>query len=156
MKRFFELVICLIIVFTMSGCTKNTVDIKIQSFCSTVEIISDELNIKGSLEYAQPYEMSFTVTEPVEIQGIKLDCSNGEIIVTCNDLAVDIDSISCGNDVFSPMFHALNIISTTGVQAADTGINTVNLPSYGINFIFSSDEMKIISIETADVVYNFI
>lgn len=152
------LVFCVfLMLFSLSACSEKTKELKLTEFESEVTITNAENKISGTFNFSSPSKMNFTVDFPEEMRGITLSFDGETLTVTSDDLTLPLENISFGEDMFSPLFDAVSMLCFSQLQIKETGMNTLSIPNEtGEHIIeFSSDEMKIISVQSMENTYGF-
>lgn len=132
MKSVISLLVCLVMIFSLSACTAGKERFLLQEENSTVSFDFAGMKVKGRLDYKGTDGITFTLTEPENLRDVSF--SKDEIVTD------NVKISFSGPKEESPVYILLSVIS-------DIAEREILLPTKG-NFTFkagvSSAEYKII------------
>lgn len=88
MKKLFSLVFFVLFLFipVFSGCSPQAPPDPVTDFSASAVIQYGDMEIQGELTNTRQGNMTFTVTAPETLQGMKYSYKNGDLTISMNDL----------------------------------------------------------------------
>ena len=153
-----KILCCIIIILFLNGCTvSNTTTFSVSPF--RAEVTVKELpELRGKLDFKSAAEISFTILEPKDLNGIIFEIRNGNSYFCIDDVTFDINEAILNNgnkNVFLNLFEVLGALSSDAVQINKNNDKYSSSCIYG-NFtcLFESDLKSIKEITSDNFTYN--
>lgn len=152
MKSVVSLLLCFVMIFTMSACSAVKEKFVLEESCNTVTFLLDEMNIEGELNYKSRDDITFTLTQPEFLRDISF--SKNEI--STDDMKIGF----LGPKEESPVHMLLSIVSDISereilLPSKGEYVFKGNIPQTDYRIIFDCQKGKIASIEAGKFSYIF-
>ena len=152
MKSVVSLLLCIIMLFSLSACGAGKERFVPEEGISTVSFDLTGMTVKGSLSYKGTEDITFTLTEPENLSGISF--SKDEI--TADDVKISFS----GPKEESPVYMLVSIMQDVAgreIFLPSKGSFTfkANMPLTEYKIIFDCEKGKIASIQTGKFTYKF-
>lgn len=147
-SRLFKLGFVLLFIFFLNACSVSSVEFTLQPTTSIVTIKGEDIFLKGTLDFKDSKNITFTLTEPESIKDITYCMSANENKVIIDNLLFSADKKTENSPVFL-LLGAVKTIAASPVTIGTKGSENVILQSEKGEIVtqFNCDEGKINSIE---------
>ncbi|MBQ8503600.1 MAG: hypothetical protein IJ491_04905 [Clostridia bacterium] len=155
--RYFFAACVFVMLLSLTACSEKTKALQLTEFQSEVTIKNSENEIRGSFCFSSASDMTFTVSYPEEMEKMTLYSDGTELKLTSGKVSVPFEKLSFGENMFSPLFDAVSLLSVSSPMISEEGTDNLVLQgeSGEYSFVVSSDEMRIASIEKNGITYSF-
>ena len=150
-KSAVSVLICLLMLCSLCACTTER-EVVMSEFCKEVSFTLDEVNVKGELNFKNKDNITFTIIEPQNLEGIIFTESQ----ISKDDVTINYSKMKDG----SPIFILLSIIKSLAesqiyrpYEGEYTMTGAVSSADYKIIFDCEKEEIK--SIEMGKFAYKF-
>ncbi|MCM1544533.1 MAG: hypothetical protein NC110_04455 [Ruminococcus sp.] len=129
-KKIIALFLTAATIASLSACTASTKEeFTLQPFTSNVSVKHNDTQYEGTVDYQSPTQISFTITKPENIAGIKIEECSSEIKVSFDDLkfiSPPFDADLKSDNIFKNLFEALKAIAGCTVEIDTQSKNSLN------------------------------
>ncbi len=147
-SRLLKLSFILLVIFCLGACSVSSVEFKLQPHTSPVTIKGEDVLLKGTLNFKDNENISFTLSEPQSIKDITYLLCGNEKKTAIDNLSFSADEKTENSPVFL-LLSAVKTIADSPVTISTKGSEKVILQGEKGEIVieFNCDEKKINSIE---------
>ena len=150
-KSVFSVLMCLAVIFSLCACSAEK-ELIMGRFCKKVTFTMDEVTVKGELNFKNKDDITFTIIEPENLEGIIFTESQ----IKKDEITINYEKLKDE----SPVFLLLSVIKNIAEnqiylplegEFAVTGV--VSSAEYKV--IFDCEKEEILTLQAGKFTYNF-
>lgn len=158
MRIFLPLVVLIAVVAVLSACKASTESFTPEPFTANVSVKTDKAEICGLLECKSAEEISFTISKPQSIAGIKIETQSGELKMSFDGAEftpLQLDKMTRDKNTFEKLFECLGAFEKQSFEINPHEKNSLKGEyEYGTYSVILDGESKsIVCIEAGESVY---
>ena len=150
-KSVFSVLMCLAVVFSLCACSAEK-EFIMGGFCRNVTFTMDEVTVKGELNFKNKDDITFTIVEPENLEGIIFTESQ----IKKDEIAINYEKLKDESPVFI-LISVIKNIAESQIYLPLEGEFTVTgaVPSAEYKVIFDCEKEEILTLQAGKFTYNF-